>query len=157
MRPDLQLRLPEITFTGELIIHGNNDELRLASIDVAHSPGDVFGYLPKARVCLAGDLIFCGEPPWIGAGHPREYLKAWDRLLELDTDCFISGHGGLATKTDIRLQIKYLNELLELVQQSLDAGEGNLTRQDFSPEFRAWGGPVFQWNIDWMYKWMRQE
>ncbi|MGE5653783.1 MAG: MBL fold metallo-hydrolase [Bacillota bacterium] len=154
MRPDLQLRYPNLTFDHQLTIHGKHDELRLTALDIAHSPGDVYGYLPGARVCMAGDLIFAGEPPWIGAGNPTEYLKAWERLLELDADCFISGHGPLATKAEIRLQIKYLSELLTLVGQRLEAGDRCLKRDDFSPEFRAWGGPVFQWNIDWTFGWL---
>ncbi len=157
LRPDLQLRYPELTFEHELTIHGAHDELRLTSLSVAHSPGDVFGYLPTAKVCLAGDLIFTSEPPWIGAGNPLEYLKAWERLIELDADCYISGHGPLATKDDIRLQIRYLNELLSLAKQRLAAGERAIARRDFSPEFQAWGGPVFQWNIDWIFGWLSSE
>ena len=154
MKPDVQLRLPDITFGKTLTLHGETRQAELISVGTAHSPGDVILYLPDEKICFMGDLLFKHSHPWLGTGDPENFVKVLEELLRMDAEIFIPGHGELASKSDIELEIKYIKELLALVETKKAKGEAadTVTLQDLSPEFRDWDSLCFLWNIDYFFK-----
>ncbi|MHB1394525.1 MAG: hypothetical protein ACYCYE_15925, partial [Clostridia bacterium] len=101
-----------------------------------------------------GDLLFKNSHPWLGTGDPDNFISVLEKLLKMDAKIFIPGHGELAAKNDIELEIKYIKELLALVDAKKAKGEAadTVTLSDISPEFRDWDGLCFMWNVDSLFK-----
>jgi hypothetical protein len=60
----------------------------------------------------------------------------------------------LAVKNDIELEIKYIKELLSLVDAKKAKGETSdtVSLNDISPEFLDWDDLCFMWNVDFLFK-----
>jgi glyoxylase-like metal-dependent hydrolase (beta-lactamase superfamily II) len=154
MKPEVQLRLPDITFGENLVLHGEIRQAELTCVGTAHSPGDVLLYLRDEKICFAGDLLFKHSHPWLGTGNSENLIKILEKLLNMDAEIFIPGHGDLAAKSDIELEIKYIKEILSMVEAKKAKGEAadTVSLQDLSPEFRDWDGLCFLWNINYLFK-----
>jgi glyoxylase-like metal-dependent hydrolase (beta-lactamase superfamily II) len=154
MKPEVELRLPDITFEGKLTFHGKDRHAELIAFDIAHSPGDVILYLPIEKICFTGDLLFKDSHPWLGTGAPEKLIDVLEELLQLDVEVFISGHGDLGTKSDIRLEIKYIKELLALVEAKKAKGDtaDMVNLKDISPQFKDWSGLSFPRNINYLFR-----
>ncbi len=154
MKPGVQLRLPDITFEEKLTFYGEDRQAELITLGTGHSPGDVIMYLPQEKVCFMGDLLFESFHPWLGTGDPENFISILGKLLDMDIEIFIPGHGVIATKSDIELEIKYIKELIALVDEKKAKGEtaDTVTLYDISPEFRDWDGLCFKWNVDFLFK-----
>jgi glyoxylase-like metal-dependent hydrolase (beta-lactamase superfamily II) len=78
----------------------------------AHTSGDLFPYFPDQKVVFCGDVIVTDFPLTGTQIHPTlhgsvaGWLETVKGLLALNADTYVSGHGDLFTKSDIR--IKYL-------------------------------------------------
>lgn len=72
-----------------------------------HTDGDIVVYFPSQRVLASGDLFTFGdETPQLidysAGGSAKEWPKTLDRVLALDFDVVIPGHGLVTTKTEMR-------------------------------------------------------
>jgi cyclase len=154
MKPGVQLRLPDITFEETSTLHGKARRAELITFGTAHSHGDVVLYLPEEKICFVGDLLFKNSHPWLGAGEPENFISVLEKLLNMDVKIFIPGHGELAVKNDIELEIKYIKELLSLVDAKKAKGETSdtVSLNDISPEFLDWDDLCFMWNVDFLFK-----
>lgn len=149
-KPGVEFRVPDITFDRELIIHGKNRRLQLTAFEAAHSRGDAIATLPDCGVCFMGDLLFKGMHPWLGKGEPEPFLRALHGIMNTDNSIFVPGHGALAEKEDIVLEIQYIHELMELVKSKRSRDEKDYSVGELSPVFRSWDGLCFSWNIKFL-------
>lgn len=88
--------------------------------------------VPGAGVLVAGDLVFAGLPPWAGHGNPREWAAILERLLELDWELCVPGHGPVCGRETLPPLRDYLLVLDEAVRS--DEPEPELPVR-----FREWG------------------
>jgi glyoxylase-like metal-dependent hydrolase (beta-lactamase superfamily II) len=96
----------------------NETKLNLAGLDLtvkhvgpAHTPEDLVIYLPKEKILFAGDLIFRGRLPFIGAtANTGPWLDALNSFLDFKAKVVIPGHGPVseAANADIELLRDYL-------------------------------------------------
>jgi glyoxylase-like metal-dependent hydrolase (beta-lactamase superfamily II) len=98
----IELRLPEETFSGELAMRVGDRELRLIEVGPAHTRGDTLVHLPADRVLYSGDILFAGAHPIAWAGPVSNWIAACDRILAMDLDVIVPGHGPLATLEAVR-------------------------------------------------------
>jgi cyclase len=92
-----------------------------------HTESDSFVLVPDAGVLVAGDLVVVEMQPWAGHGNPREWAGILDRLLELDWDTCVPGHGPVCGRDVLPPLRDYL--------LALDRGGALPDR------FRDWGQP----------------
>ena len=59
----------------------------------AHTAGDVLAWVPDDRTVFTGDLLFIGGTPIMWAGPVGNWLAACDRILEMDAENIVPGHG----------------------------------------------------------------
>lgn len=87
--------------------------LRVIYVGPTHSPDDVVLHVVEDQVLFAGDLLFRGRVPFVGNANTREWLKALDRLLELDAKILIPGHGAVSKnpQADLVMTRDYLRFL----------------------------------------------
>lgn len=122
-------------------------EFRILHAGPAHSPEDLVVYLPQRRVLLAGDLVFRARVPFVGQADSGGWVRSLDRLLALDADVVVPGHGPVSqhAQADLRLTRDYLVFLRQAMGEAarnLDPFEEAYARTDWSrfeslPLFRA--------------------
>jgi len=95
---------PNITFTGEGAVFLGGVEARLHWFGRGHTNGDTVIEFPDLKTIHAGDLIIDAMPviDYPGGGSALAFISTIDKLLALDFDTLIPGHGKLMTKDDAR-------------------------------------------------------
>jgi glyoxylase-like metal-dependent hydrolase (beta-lactamase superfamily II) len=98
----IELRPPEETFSGELTMTVGDQELRLIEVGPAHTRGDTLVHVPAQRVLFSGDILFSQAHPIAWAGPVSNWIAACDRILGLDVEVIVPGHGPLAGPAGVR-------------------------------------------------------
>jgi cyclase len=132
--PD-ELRLPDETFE-ETWDFGRAQALTFGG---GHTESDSVLLVADGRVLVAGDLVVVGMQPWAGHGDPANWAAILERLLELDWDQVVPGHGPVSGREVIEPLRDYLLALDEGVR-----GGGELPER-----FRTWGQPdMWERNVE---------
>jgi cyclase len=118
----IELALPQETFSGEVAIPVGARELRLIEVGPAHTRGDILVYAADQRVLFSGDILFSGHHPIVWAGPASNWIAACDRILAMDVDVIVPGHGPLAGPDQIRELKAYFEYLYEQARDRHDAG-----------------------------------
>jgi glyoxylase-like metal-dependent hydrolase (beta-lactamase superfamily II) len=63
---------------------------------------------PANRVVYTGDILFIEGTPIAWAGPVSNWIKACDRILGLDADVVIPGHGPITDKAGVKRMQDYL-------------------------------------------------
>ncbi len=90
---------PTRTFDGALTLHVGAKRVELIEVGPAHTRGDVLVYLPAERVIFSGDILFIEGTPIVWAGPVSNWIAACDRMLAMDLEVVVPGHGPI---TDLR-------------------------------------------------------
>ncbi len=104
---------PASTFTGEMSVHANGEEIHLTGVAPAHTDGDILVLFPKVNVLHMGDLYFNGSYPFIdysSRGWIGGLVVGAEKALSL-TDAstkIIPGHGPIATQDDLKGYLAFL-------------------------------------------------
>ena len=64
----------------------------------AHTAGDVLVEVPDAAVVFTGDILFDGGHPIVWAGPVANWVAACERILAMDVDTVVPGHGPSPTR-----------------------------------------------------------
>lgn len=98
--------LPVVTFTNDVTLYLNGDEVHVVHVDPAHTDGDAIVHFKKANVIHTGDTFIGGYPIVdIGSGGRFEgFIAAADKTLSLCDDAtkLIPGHGPVMAKADLK-------------------------------------------------------
>jgi glyoxylase-like metal-dependent hydrolase (beta-lactamase superfamily II) len=98
----IELALPGQTFSGELALQVGERELRLVEVGPAHTRGDTLVHAPAQRVLFSGDILFSHAHPIAWAGPVSNWIAACERILAMDVDVIVPGHGPLAGHDAVR-------------------------------------------------------
>lgn len=146
-RPHLRAELervriiaPEVAFDGNLAIDLGGLLMHCLFVGPAHTPGDVVVWLPDRGVLLASDLVFNGIFPVMRSADLDGWLRALDRLEELDAKVVVPGHGTVGDKDLLGTQRELLIAVREGIQGA--AGRGLTLEQALEevrfPQYEAW-------------------
>jgi cyclase len=108
--------LPSETFDGQLELDLGGKRVLLLELGPAHTAGDLVVYLPENKTLFAGDLLFEGMHPLVWVGTISSYLLALERLLGLDLDVVVPGHGRATDRAGIVRHVEYLRALRDEVE-----------------------------------------
>jgi cyclase len=98
----IELALPEETFSGELSVRVGDRALQLIEVGPAHTRGDTLVHAPAERVLFSGDILFSEAHPIAWAGPVSNWIAACDRILAIDVEVIVPGHGPLAGLNAVR-------------------------------------------------------
>ena len=101
-------RLPSRTFSGELEMKVGDRRVELIEVGPAHTAGDVLVHLPDSKTVFTGDILFIGGTPVMWAGPVENWIKACDRIVEMDVDVIVPGHGPVTDRDGVRQVQDYL-------------------------------------------------
>jgi glyoxylase-like metal-dependent hydrolase (beta-lactamase superfamily II) len=97
--------LPVVTFTDDVTLHLNGDEVHVVHVPPAHTDGDAIVHFKKANVIHTGDAIIAGYPlvDAESGGTFEGFIAAADKVLALADDAtkIVPGHGAIMTKADV--------------------------------------------------------
>lgn len=104
----IKLAVPKVTFEDRMVFHQGGREVELRHLGPAHTFGDAFVYLPKEKVLFAGDLAFYYVTPLAFQGHVGKWITVADRILKMDIETIVPGHGPIGGKKELREMRAYL-------------------------------------------------
>ena len=95
---------PQTVFDDRASVFVGNVEARAYYFGRAHTNGDAVIYFPDLKVVHTGDLITEGMPvmDYANGASAVEWVTVLDRLLTLDFDVVIPGHGAVLTRERVR-------------------------------------------------------
>lgn len=136
----IRLTLPTTTFEGRLTLTVGDKTVELVQVGPAHTKGDVLVYLPKERIVFTGDILFIGMHPIVWEGPVSNWIAACDRLLELDADVVVPGHGPVTNKAGVRETKAYWEYLVEAARRGYEAGASpdDVARNLCSERYAEW-------------------
>jgi glyoxylase-like metal-dependent hydrolase (beta-lactamase superfamily II) len=79
----------------------------------AHTNEDIVLFVKEDRVLFAGDVVFKGRVPFVGAADSKAWLASLDKLLAFHAKIMVPGHGSVSRnpKADLTLTRNYLSYL----------------------------------------------
>lgn len=91
---DLSPAPPFVTFEHHLDVYVDDLKVELIHLtSAAHTTNDVVAWIPEHRVLFSGDLIFNGGTPFVVMGSVAGSLEALSRVMELEPEIIVPGHG----------------------------------------------------------------
>lgn len=106
--------LPNETFSGDHEIKIGGKTIRLIHPGRGHTGGDLVVLFVEDRVLHTGDLFFNGRYPNIdleAGGSVRAWSDTIDRVLQLDFDRVIPGHGPVTDAAGLRAFQRFMKQL----------------------------------------------
>jgi cyclase len=116
--------LPQVTYADEAQVFVGGKEVSAHHLGRGHTNGDAVILFPSERVLHTGDLFVNGSAPFIdysAKGSIVEWDKTLDRVLALDFDIVIPGHGPVTKKADL---MKWRDSIAELRSRTKKACAG---------------------------------
>jgi glyoxylase-like metal-dependent hydrolase (beta-lactamase superfamily II) len=119
---------PDITIEPRGTIHLGGKAAEIYWFGRAHTDGDVVVLFPQDGVLAAGDMFTVGEgtPQLIdynGGGSAKEWTATVEKVLKLDFDTVVPGHGGVVKKADMQAFRTSTQRLTQLVTAAVKAGK----------------------------------
>jgi glyoxylase-like metal-dependent hydrolase (beta-lactamase superfamily II) len=109
----ITLTPPSQTFSGEHVLRVGGKEVRLIEAGPAHTQGDTMVHVPADGVLYTGDILFHGGHPVAWAGPLSNWVAACERILDMDVEAIVPGHGPMADKAavrEVRDYLRYVDE-----------------------------------------------
>jgi cyclase len=135
---------PRLTFTEETSVFLGGAETRALHYGQGHTNGDAVIYFPDLRVIHTGDLVVWGQrtdksllTPFVdraNGGSLTQWLTTLDRVLALDFDAAIPGHGPVLTKAQVTT---FRRNLETLRQRVVAAAAPGVSRADFGKRLQT--------------------
>ena len=136
----IELTQPTERFDGRLTLRVGDKTIELVEVGPAHTKGDLFVHVPSERVVFSGDILFAGSHPIMWQGPVENWIRACDRLLALDVDVIVPGHGPLTDIHGVRVTKDYWERLVVLTDRGRRAGASTaeIARQALQEDFGGW-------------------
>ena len=151
----IELTLPQETFSGALTVAVGDRKLELIAVGPAHTRGDTRVHAPRERVLFSGDILFSGAHPITWAGPVSNWIAACERILAMDPELIVPGHGPLAGADAVRELKAYFEYLYEQARRCRAEGMTALeaARAIALDRWADWGDPErLVVNVDNIYR-----
>ena len=123
---------PKITYRDQTSIHIGEAEVQAHHLGCGHTNGDSVILFPDQRTIHTGDLFIWGDrmdgstmAPFIdyyNGGCAKDWVATLDRVLTLDFDTVIPGHGPLLRKAEVRIFRDKFEKLVSRVLALISSG-----------------------------------
>lgn len=120
--------LPIVTFTTDITLHFNGEDIHVMHADPAHTDGDSIVVFPKAKVVHMGDCYMTISYPFVdlsSGGNFDGFIAAASKVVGMTDDSFkiIPGHGPLSNKAELKGWHDMLTEIRAAVKKAADSGK----------------------------------
>ena len=114
--------LPTTTFEKELTRTVGNKEVRIMHVGPAHTPGDALVHVPADRTVYTGDILFIEGHPIMWEGPVANWIEACERIMAMDVETVVPGHGPITDKKGVKAVQDYLVYVRDEARKRYDAG-----------------------------------
>ncbi|MBK7948793.1 MAG: MBL fold metallo-hydrolase [Deltaproteobacteria bacterium] len=150
-----ETKLPTRTFEGSLSLRVGDRAVELFEVGPAHTRGDLIVHVPDARCVFTGDIVFCEGTPIVWEGPVSRWIAACDRILALEPELVVPGHGPITDRRGVEAMRAYFDWLSGEARARFDAGLDALAAARDIPlgEFSDWSDPErIVVNVDTLYR-----
>jgi cyclase len=125
--PAPQDRLPTKTIAKDETMTIEGVHVRLLHFAPGHTSGDLIVYFPDQKVVFGGDLLVTNRPDTnIHAeknGSAAGWIENAKGMIALDADTYVTGHGDLMTKDDVRKKLAFIQDKWDKVKAMVAEGK----------------------------------
>jgi len=114
--------LPTTTFEKELTRTVGNKEVRIMHVGPAHTPGDALVHVPADKTVYTGDILFIEGHPIMWEGPVGNWIEACERIMAMDVETVVPGHGPITDKKGVKAVQDYLVYVRDEARKRYDAG-----------------------------------
>ena len=134
-------RLPNTTFTGETQRQVGDKIVELIEVGPAHTNGDVLVHVPSDKVVFTGDILFIEGHPILWAGPVKNWINACDRIISMEVDFVVPGHGPVTDNRGVKAVRDYLVYIDTESRKRFESGMSALeTAKEIDLDlFSTWG------------------
>lgn len=106
---ELKIPAPHITFNNSMTVDMGDAKIVLEFVG-GHSPGTILIYIPEYRVAITGDNVET-QFPYFGQSHFYTWKKILDKMMAMEIDILIPGHGNVGDKKLVTAYLSFFNTL----------------------------------------------
>lgn len=120
--------LPVVTFTTDITLHLNGEDIHVLHVGPAHTDGDSIVVFSKSKVVHMGDCYMTISYPFTdlsSGGNFDGFIAVADKALGVadNTSKIIPGHGPLSNKAELKAWRDMLAEIRASVKKQADSGK----------------------------------
>ena len=148
-------RLPNTTFTGETQRQVGDKIVELIEVGPAHTNGDVLVHVPSDKVVFTGDILFIEGHPILWAGPVKNWINACDRIISMEVDFVVPGHGPVTDNRGVKAVRDYLAYIDTESRKRFESGMSALeaAKEIDLDLFSTWGdGERIAVNVNSLYR-----
>ncbi len=121
-------RYADVTFESDYFLSPGGTMIELHHAGQAHTPGDLFVWLPEEKVMYTGDIVYTQRLLGImDHSNSKSWLSVFDAMAGYHATYLVPGHGQPTTLQRAKKETRdYLSSLRQKVAQFLEAG-GDIT------------------------------
>jgi glyoxylase-like metal-dependent hydrolase (beta-lactamase superfamily II) len=147
MKPATGEALPILTFSRDVTIHLNGEDIRVLHYPSGHTDGDSMIFFPESNVVHMGDDFVTYGFPFIdlaGGGSVEGMIVAAEYVIaRMPADVkVIPGHGTVSNLRDVRRFVETLKETRGVVADAIKAGKAldQMKREKILSAWEQWSG-----------------
>jgi len=151
----IQITPPTRSFERELELSVGGKTVNLLEVGPAHTTGDILVHLPEDNVVFTGDILFIEGHPILWAGPVQNWINACDRMLSMELDVIVPGHGPITDKNGVAAVKGYLEYVSAEARKRYDAGLSaeEAARDIALDDYSSWGdGERIAVNVFTLYR-----
>ena len=113
-------------FDDRLDIALGGGRLELHHVGQAHTPGDLFAWLPAQSVMFSGDIVYIGRMLGVMPySNSRSWIDTFNAMAGFSPSVIVPGHGPVSTLDQARADtLDYLVTLRDKISAFMEAGRG---------------------------------
>jgi phosphoglycerate dehydrogenase-like enzyme/glyoxylase-like metal-dependent hydrolase (beta-lactamase superfamily II) len=136
------LKVPNVIFDDKLVLDDGTQRVEFLFMGHAHTAGDGVAYLPKHKILCTGDACVNGAFNFMGHSDSASWIRALEKMQQLDVKLMCPGHGALAGKELLEKQKRYFIELREQVAKGIAADKSveDVIKAVEMPWYKEWTG-----------------
>jgi phosphoglycerate dehydrogenase-like enzyme/glyoxylase-like metal-dependent hydrolase (beta-lactamase superfamily II) len=127
------LKVPDVIFGDKFVLDDGKQRVEFLFFGHAHTAGDACAYLPKHKVLCTGDACVNGAFNFMGHSDSVSWVRALEKMQQLDVKMVAPGHGPMATKDLLEKQKRYFVEMRQAVKAGITAKK---TLEDIQKSFK---------------------
>lgn len=134
-------KLPTRTFETALSLSVGDKRVELYNVGPAHTAGDTLVHVPADNLLYTGDILFIEGTPIVWAGPIGNWIAACDRILALDAEIIVPGHGPITDNRGVKAVRDYLTYVHAEARKRYDAGldAAEAARDIALGDYDSWG------------------
>ena len=154
--PSLQVKVPAITFTDHLEIHGEKHTAHLVEFTGGHTGSDTVLYLPHVGIVFMSNLLFVGSHPYMVDGDPQKWRSILEEISQWNAKTLVPGHGPVGNMDDVKQLIEYIDHCFDQSKKLIKSGiasEEDVARVEIPQEYGDWQSSGFyRANLNFLIK-----